>query len=82
MHRSEATPASSRILDQQAGAMKCGQIASDLGLTRVTALIGMKYRLCLPKIRSGPRVEVIPPNEPQRSMGLRTLLESGGPNSL
>jgi hypothetical protein len=28
--------------------------------------------LCLPKIRSSPRVEVIPPNEPQRSVGLRT----------
>src|SRR5439155_6739468 len=38
--------------------------------------------LCLPKIRSSPRVEVILANEPQRSMGLRTLLESGEPNSL
>jgi hypothetical protein len=38
------------------------------------------YRL--PKIRSSPRVEVILPNEPQRSMGLRTLPESGEPNSL
>src|SRR5258706_16247171 len=28
------------------------------------------------------RVEVILPDEPQRSMGLRTLLESGEPNSL
>jgi hypothetical protein len=38
--------------------------------------------LCLPKIRSSPRVEVISPNEPLRSMCLRTLLESGGANSL
>jgi hypothetical protein len=30
--------------------------------------------VCLPKIRSSPRVEVIPPNEPQRSMGLRPCL--------
>jgi ABC-type thiamine transport system substrate-binding protein len=28
--------------------------------------------LCLPKIRSSPRVEVIPPNEPLRPVGLRT----------
>jgi hypothetical protein len=39
-------------------------------------------KLCLPEIRSSPRVEGILPNEPQRSMGLRTLLESGEPNSL
>ncbi len=31
---------------------------------------------------TSPRVEGILPNEPQRSMGLRTLLESGEPNSL
>jgi hypothetical protein len=41
-----------------------------------------RFLLCLPKIRSSPRVEGILPNEPQRSMGLWTLLESGEPNSL
>jgi hypothetical protein len=44
-------------------------------------LIGA-FKLCLPEIRSSPRVEGILPNELQRSMGLRTLLESGEPNSL
>ena len=38
--------------------------------------------LCLPEIRSSPRIEGILPNEPQRSMSLRTPLESGEPNSL
>jgi hypothetical protein len=35
-----------------------------------------------PENSERPRVEVILPDEPQRSMGLRTLLESGEPNSL
>src|SRR6266480_3373393 len=39
-------------------------------------------QLCLSKIRSSPRVAVILPDEPQRSMGLRTLSESSEPNSL
>jgi hypothetical protein len=37
-----------------------------------------------PRIRSSPRIEVIPPNEPQRSMGLRPCLNLVNqiPNSL
>jgi len=52
-------------------------------VTRHLAALRFFYIKTVPPENSErPRVEVILPGEPQRSMGLRTLLESGEPNSL
>jgi hypothetical protein len=66
-----------------AAPLKFGSILMRLAiLVAAFVFLYLFFGLCLPKIRSSPRVEVILPDEPQRSMGLRTLLESGEPNSL
>ena len=48
---------------------------ANVALAELLEQRGLSKGLCLPKIRSSPRVEGILPNEPQRSMGLWTLQE-------
>ena len=68
---------------RQRASLGCEMVAIRSQLSFYEESIRQKRQpLCLPKIRSSPRVEVILPDEPQRSIGLRTLLKSGEPNSL